>query len=168
VPKKKVVELLGANAKVLSLSGALTSTTVDLDRPTSKKVSKSFKVEEFAAGLSPEPDRVFLNLENITSQNDTAVFDVYVGLPAGADPSEHPENRAGVVSLFGVRASTNMTDPHGGAGLTKVLEITDTIDQLHLSGSSDLSKLSITFVPVSNVGDGGITIKRVSIYRQES
>ena len=126
----------------------------------------SFSRKEFVARAVPEPDRVFLNLENITGENDAAVFDVYVGLPEGADPTDHPENRAGVVSLFGLRASTNLTKPHGGAGMTKVLEITDIVDRLHLSGESDLSQLPVTFVPVSNLGDKGISIRRVSIYRQ--
>jgi len=61
-----------------------------------------------------------------------------------------------------------MAKPHGGAGMTKVLEITDTIDRLHLSGNADLSQLPVTFVPVSNLGEGAISIKRVSIYRQAS
>jgi tyrosinase len=168
VAKKPKVELLGANAKATTLSNAPTSTTVKLDKRTARKVTNSFKLKEFAARSSPEPDRVFLNLENITGDNDAAVFDVYVGLPQGADPKAHPENRAGVVSLFGLRASTNMAKPHGGAGMTKVLEITDTIDRLHLSGDADLSQLPVLFVPVSNLGDGGISIKRVSIYRQAS
>jgi tyrosinase len=168
VAKKPKIELLGANAKVVTLSNAPTSTTVKVDKPTARKVIKSFGLNEFAARSIPEPDRVFLNLENITGDNDAAVFDVYVGLPEGADPAAHPENRAGVVSLFGVRASTNMAKPHGGAGMTKVLEITDTIDRLHLSAGADLSQLPVTFVAVSNLGEGGISIKRVSIYRQAS
>jgi tyrosinase len=168
VAKKPIVELLGANAKAVTLSNAPTSTTIKVDKPTARKVTNSFKLNEFAARSVPEPDRVFLNLENITSDNNAAVFDVYVGLPEGADPAAHPDNRAGVVSLFGARAATNMAKPHGGSGMTKVLEITDTIDRLHLSGNADLSNLSVLFVPVSSVGAGGVSIKRVSIYRQSS
>jgi len=168
VAKKPIVELLGANAKAVTLSNAPTSTTIKVDKPTARKVTNSFKLNQFAARSVPEPDRVFLNLENITSDNNAAVFDVYVGLPEGADPAAHPDNRAGVVSLFGARAATNMAKPHGGSGMTKVLEITDTIDRLHLSGNADLSNLSVLFVPVSSVGAGGVSIKRVSIYRQSS
>jgi tyrosinase len=168
VPKKPSVELLGANARAVTLSATPTSTMVKVDKPTARKVIDSFSMNEFAARSSPEPDRVFLNLENITGENDAAIFDVYVGLPEGAAPASHPEYRAGVVSLFGVRGSTKMAKPHGGAGLTKVLEITDIIDRLHLDSNADLSRLPVVFVPVSNVGQGGISIKRVSIYRQAS
>jgi tyrosinase len=50
---------------------------------------------------------------------------------------------------------------HGGAGLSRVLEITDAIDRLHLGDSADLTKVPVSFVPVSGIGDAGISIKRV-------
>jgi tyrosinase len=108
-----------------------------------------------------EPGRVLLNLENITGSSDAALFDVFVGLPEAADPGAHPKNRAGVVSLFGIKNSTEMAQPHGGAGLSRVLEITDAIDRLHLGDSADLTKVPVSFVPVSGIGDAGISIKRV-------
>ena len=163
VTKKPQVELLGANAKAVTLRNAPTQTEVKVDRPTARKLAQSFSLEEGV--MEAEPDRVFLNLENITGTNDAGVFDVYVGLADGADPAKHPENRAGVVSLFGLKSSTEMAQPHGGAGLSKTLEITATIDRLHLS-NADLSTIPVSFVPVSGIGDAGISIKRVSIYRQ--
>ena len=58
-------------------------------------------------------------------RNDATVLQVYVGLPAGADPSAHPEHRAGSVGLFGVRKASRGDGEHAGQGLTYVLEITD-------------------------------------------
>lgn len=168
VAKKPTVELMGANERVVRLTNAPMATTVKVDLPTGRKLAASFEATQFAANLKSEPDRVFLNLENITGSNDAAIFDVYVGLAPGADPDTHPENRAGVVSLFGVRASTDMAQPHGGAGMTKVIEITDTIDRLHLAGDPNLQTLPVLFVPVTDLGTSDIEIKRVSIYRQST
>lgn len=164
---ERKVELLGANAQKVTLSSGPTLTAVRMDAPTMKRFADSFKRSTFAARALPEPDRVFLNLENITGENDAAIFDVYVGLQEGADPKQHPENLAGVVSLFGVRSATRMDNPHGGPGLSKVLEITEALDRLHLSGTVDLTTLPVLFVPVNDIGDG-ISIKRVSIYRQST
>jgi tyrosinase len=166
LPKKPKVELLGANSKVITLGSAPSATLIRADKPTVRKLAESFKLATFSTRASPEPDRVFLNLENITGENDAAIFDVYVGLAEGEVPAEHPENRAGVVSLFGLSASTNMAKPHGGSGLSKVIEITDMIDRLHLSGQVDLNALPVLFVPINDIG--GISIKRVSIYRQST
>jgi tyrosinase len=166
VSKKPEVELLGANNMVVTLGSSPSITVVQADKPTLFKLTESFKLTTFSKRSIPEPDRVFLNLENITGENDSAIFDVYIGLASEDDPVEHPENRAGVVSLFGVRGSTKLAKPHGGSGLNKVIEITDTVDRLHLSGLADLNSLTVSFVPVNDVG--GVTIKRVSIYRQST
>ena len=166
VPRKPKVELLGANSKALTLGTVPSETLVKTDKPTTLKLTNSFKAVNFALSASQEPDRVFLNLENITGENDAAIFDVYVGLAEGENPAEHPDHRAAVVSLFGISEATNIAKPHGGAGMNKVIEITATIDRLHLSGQTDLKKLPILFVPVCNTD--GVSIKRVSIYRQST
>jgi tyrosinase len=166
MPKKAKIELMGANAEAVRLGNTPTATTVKIDKPTAAKVKASFNALALAAGPVPEPDRVFMNLENITGTNDSAIFDVYVGLPPNADPATHPDHFAGVVSLFGVHNATNMAQPHGGAGLNKVIEITGTIDRLHLQGNADLSSLPVLFVATTDLGQGDIEIKRVSIYRQ--
>ncbi len=166
MPKKPTVELLGANSKAITLGSDPSATVVRTDKPTVRKLTDSFKLSTFALRASPEPDRVFLNLENITGENDAAIFDVYVGLAEGAVAADHPENRAGVVSLFGISESTNIAKPHGGSGLSKVIEITDTIDRLHLTGEANLNALPVLIVPVNDAR--GISIKRVSIYRQST
>lgn len=162
--KKPKVELLGANASAVRLAGKLGGTSVRIDKETNRKVAESFAAarQETAA----EPDRVFLNLENITGTNDAAVFDVYVGLAPDQDPEEHQDLLAGVVSLFGVSSATKMSDPHGGAGLNKVIEITDIVDRLHLAGPQDLDELPVRFVAANSFGSSGVQIGRVSIYRQ--
>lgn len=159
-------ELMGANAAALRLDGRPTDTVVRLDPGVSARLAGSFQALA-SGGAEREPDRVFLNLENITGQNDAAVFYVYVGLPVDADPADHPQNMAGVVSLFGVSKASRADDAHAGNGVSTVLEITDIVDRLHLGGAGDLLQLVVRFVPDADVRPrDNISVGRVSVYRQ--
>jgi tyrosinase len=166
MPGEPEVELLGANAQPVQLGSPGAETSVRVDPRVTRKVMESFSQAGVATGARREPDRLFLNLENIKGSNDAAVFDVYVGLAPGDTAEAHPDNFAGVVALFGLREATNVAAAHGGNGMTKVIEITKVIDRLHLSGSLDVSQLPVRFVPVQGLGRGTIEIGRVSIYRQ--
>ena len=58
-------------------------------------------------------------------------------------------------------------DPHGGNGITSVLEITDIVDRLHLDNALDLDRLRISFVPRNDVRpQDNISVGRVSVYRE--
>ena len=161
------VELVGANAKEIQLGAATMETKVRMDRPVTQRIARSLNAGAGAEAVSAQPDRVFLNLEGISGTKDSAVFYVYVNLPAGADPGAHPEKRAGAVSLFGVSKASGADDPHGGNGLNEVLEITRIVDDMHLAGSLDASDLNIRFVPRgADRNLDGISIRRVSVYRQ--
>jgi tyrosinase len=92
---------------------------------------------------------------------------VYVGLPDGANPADHPELLAGSIALFGVRKATLVDEEHAGKGLTFVLEITNIVDALHLKNALDVDSLNVRIVPVKPVPeDAQISIGRVSIFRQ--
>jgi tyrosinase len=163
VPSGKNVELMGANQGSLRISGGEAGTSVQLDTGVRRKVTASFA----AAAEATEPDRVFLNLENVRGLADSTAFQVYVGLPQGANPADHPELRAGSVALFGVRKASLTDDEHAGKGLTFVLEITKIVDALHLGNAFDVGALDVRIVPVRPVPDNAqITIGRVSIFRQ--
>jgi tyrosinase len=163
--KEPQVELLGANASTVQLSGPDIETRVRLDPATSRKVLDSFKVEGFAARPAPEPDRIFLNLENITGSSDAVSFNVYVGLGLDDEPKEHPDNLAGVVTLFGLSDASAPAGAHAGNGLNKTLEITNVVDRLHLGGSQALSDMPVRFV-LRRGRDADVRIGRISIYRQ--
>ena len=72
----KKVELLGANAGSLRLSGAEARTSVKLDTSVQRKVSASL-----TAAAPSVPDRIFLNLENVRGANDATTFSVYINVP---------------------------------------------------------------------------------------
>jgi len=159
----KNVELVGANQGSLSIQGAEAHTSVQLNAGVRRKVSASLT----AAAETAPPDRVFLNLENVRGVGDSTVFQVYVGLPAGANPADHPENLAGSIALFGVRKASLADGEHAGQGLTSTLEITNIVDALHLNNALDVNALDVRIVPVNPVpADAGISIGRVSIFRQ--
>jgi tyrosinase len=165
----KNVELLGANTESIRLSGTEATTSVALDAAVQNKLSSNLRsvTTESTASAPIVPDRVFLNLENVRGISDATIFDVYINLPDGANPANYPRNLAGNVSLFGVRKASKVDDTHAGDGLTFVLEISDVIDRLHLSGALAAGQLHVKLVPRHPVPDEAqISIGRISIFRQ--
>ena len=82
-------ELLGANDAALQLGAAPVDTRVRLDRPTTARVVQSLQSMAAPGGAAREPDRVYLNLENVRSESGSGSYLVYVALPEGANPAEH-------------------------------------------------------------------------------
>jgi tyrosinase len=163
VARGKNVELLGANEEPLQITGSGTRTSVQLDSGVRRKVAASLSV----TGETAEPDRVYLNLENVRGLADATAIQVYIGLPENAKPADHPENLCGTVALFGVRKASIADEEHAGQGLNFVLDITDIVDKLHMKNALDTDSLDVRIVPVKPVPDEAqITIGRVSIFRQ--
>jgi tyrosinase len=161
----KNVELVGANQQPLPIKGSGVSTTVRLDPGVQRKVTASLA----RASETAVPDRVFLNLENVRGAEDATVLDVYINLPEGAKPGDHPELFAGGVSLFGLRRASAKDEKHGGEGLNLVLDITDVVDALHLKNGLNVDSLDVRIVPANEVRDEDqIMVGRVSIYRHGS
>ncbi|WP_265533297.1 tyrosinase family protein [Pseudomonas saponiphila] len=163
--KEPETEVIGANQAPLDIVGHSVQTSVQLDKQGAQQVFNSLKSNVLAASLTP-PDRVFLNLENIRGNNDAVLLEVYVNLPADADPTQHPELRAGVLSLFGVSSASRADQEHGGHGITEVFEITDIIDALHLGGITSADQLNVRLVSRAAVpAEDQITVARVSLTR---
>jgi len=164
--EEKPVELLGANAEEVQLTGGSVDTQVRMDAGVSRKMINSFRTN-LSVAAPKEPDRVFLNLEGVRGANDGAAFYVYVNLPQDANPTDYPQNLAGVVSLFGVTKASRADDKHGGNGINETLEITDIVDALHLNNKLDLDHLTVRFVPRTKIQAADkISVRRVSVYRQ--
>ena len=163
----KTVELLGANNQSIRLSGAEASTSIALDATVQNKLSTNLRAAATAAATPAVPDRIFLNLENVRGISDATAFDVYLNVPEGANPANYPRNLAGRVALFGVRKASVVDSTHAGDGLTFVLEISDVIDRLHLSGALAAGQLHVRLVPRHPVPDEAqISIGRISVFRQ--
>ena len=153
------VELVGENQGPVPITGSEALTSVQLDKGVRQKVAASLSAA--VAGITPAPDRVFLNLENIRGKAGSPVLGVYVKEPGGQ------EVRAGNVALFGLRKASLTDQQHAGQGLTFVLDITKIVDELHLNNVLDIDSLQVRIVPVKPVPeDAKITIGRVRIYRE--
>lgn len=163
VATPKRIELVGASRAPLPVKGAGASTSVALDARVRRKVSASLT----AATEAAPPDRVFLNLDNVRGTHDASVLSVYINLPQGVRPAEHPELLAGSIGLFGLRRASLTEGAHAGQGLNFVLDITKIVDALHLRNALDVDNLRVTIVPHRQIPDQAeITVGRISIYRQ--
>jgi tyrosinase len=100
--------------------------------------------------------RVFLNIENITGHGPPGSYKVYVNVPEGEDPADHPDYFVGTLPLFGLSEASGEDDEHGGSGLTHVLEITDLVGKLQSRGKWNDSDVDVKFVP--------LRLGRVSVY----
>jgi tyrosinase len=145
------------------VKGSAVNTLVTLDAPARAKVVKSLAAPSEAA----PPDRVFLHLENVRGTQNAPVLSVYINLPDGANPADHPELQAGSVGLFGLREASALGSKHAGQGLSFSLEITKIVDALHLNDKLDADSLRVTIVSHRPIPEQvPITIGRVSIYRK--
>ena len=164
-------ELIGQNSGNVMLGGNGATTSVRLDTAGRNRFSATLapSATTFAADAPKMPDRMYLALENITSPADAGMFYVYVNLPKDADPSQHPQNLVGTVSLFGASKASDPAGPHAGNGLTETFDITDLVDALHIDGKMDAEHLDVRLVPRTSLPEEeSISIGKINIYRQGS
>jgi tyrosinase len=157
------MELVGATQRAIPIKGSGATATVRLDAGVLNKVSSSLAL----ASETAAPDRVYLNLEDVRGTFDASVLSVYINLPKGANPGDHPELLAGSVALFGLRRASFEDGQHGGGGLSFVLDITKIVDALHVNNALNVDSLQVSIVPNRSLPDNAqITVGRVSIYRE--
>jgi tyrosinase len=161
----RMPELIGASEGPVQVAGS-TAARVRIDPASTQELRGALEsVTTRDAPPATEPARVFLKLEGIRGTSDAAIYYVYVGLPANSDPAAHRDRLAGTVSLFGISAASDPDGPTAGSGINQVLEITEIVDALQLSGS-DLGQLDVRFVPATPVVAGAIfSIGRVSVFK---
>jgi tyrosinase len=112
----------------------------------------SIGVEAPAGGLGLDeaavPERVYLVLQNVRGTRlQQRTFTVHVGLEPGADPSEHPDLRAGKFSTFGVVESSSDSGGESGAGVTITFDISEIVRILEAQGAWDPATLRVTVTP---------------------
>lgn len=155
-------ELVGASQSGLTLSPSGADTLIKLNPDVRRKVTTSLARAEEAGA----PDRVFLKLEGVRGNFDSAVLDVYISLPENADPCDHPELLVGSVGLFGLKGSSRMEGENAGRGLSFVLEISKVFDASDLKEVLDADSLRVSIAPHNALPESArITIRQVCIYR---
>jgi len=160
----KTAELLGANSGAVRLNSDVVEARVRLDSGQREKLRGSLNVRTLATEATPRtPDRVYLNLENIKSPSDAALFYVYVNLPEGADHEKYKDRFAGTVSMFGVSKATKSGS---GNGVNASFDITSIVDKMHAANTlgDDISVKLVSAVPGATSDD--ISVGRISVYRQ--
>ena len=101
-------------------------------------------------------ERAYLRVEGITGAEAAPLYSVYVNVPEGEDPADHPELRAGSVSTFGLEESSRTDDSHDGGGLTATFDITALRDRLATQGLWDEEHVDVSFSTHSPTAPGGI------------
>lgn len=145
-------ELIGANDGSLKLDGAGLNTTVKLDRSLRKNITEKL----MRASVSNIPDKVYLEIKNVTGKVDANMLTVSVN-----------GHVAGHISLFGLMGASLKDGHHGGSGMNFTLDITDIVDDLHLNNALDADELDVSIFPGNMPDDESITVGRINVFREE-
>lgn len=116
------------------------------------------------ARSSAPQHRVLLQLENLTASAPTRSYYVYVNVPPGETPDQHPELQAGRLSPFGIAQASRANARHAGSGQTHTLDITEIYHRLVQQAGEDPNSVHVTLVPVHNQSGAPITIGGVKLF----
>lgn len=135
-PKPPVPETVGATSGPFELGKGVSTTSFEIHAPSGPGLLRP----------DMQPKRVLLRLENVRSTIQAPSFDVYLNVPPGADPENHPELRAFTMSTFGLAESSRPKGNHPGDGLNIVREVTDLYARLSAAKDWDAKNLRVSFV----------------------
>lgn len=145
-------EVVGASGGKHELVGTQLAVDVKLDTTPWKNVSESLT----RASINNLPDQVFLEIENVRGTKDGNILTIAVN-----------NKSAGKVSLFGLLDASEKEGRHGGGGLSFIVNITDIIDDLHLSNDLDVNSLHVDITPMHAINEEHkVSIGRISIHRE--
>ena len=157
------VEVVGARAQALPVTGSGAQTTVPIDTQMHAKVAGKMST---AARAGAREERVFLNLENVRGYSDATVLQVYVHF-AGKDGTPSAEQQVGSIGLFGITKATETDAGHKGDGLSYVLNITKPYREFAGSANVDLANIGVRLEAVAPVQQSAeVSVGRISIVRQ--
>lgn len=133
-------QVLGATSDVPLAS--VEPIAVELAQPADMGLALGGESTPAAAG------RMYLRIEGVTGTAAAPVYDVYLNVPPGDAPADHPELRAGSLSTFGMVEASASDDLHDGGGKTAAFDITSVHDALVEQGRWDPSRVELSFEPV--------------------
>jgi tyrosinase len=132
-------EMVGASTQPVSLTGQQAVAHIPIQAPTGPARA--------SLTSNAAPGRAYLNIESITGSGTPERYSVYLNVPEGENPADHPELRAGDLPMFGVVESSRADESHPGGGLHYTLEITKVVRALEARNAWNPNDLHITFVP---------------------
>ncbi len=107
--------------------------------------------------------RVFLNVEGVKGQSASGVVNVTLTAP-GADPGDAGPEATKTLVFFGLANATSVEGPHGGSGLSQIVDITEIATRLMSDGQVDALDAHLA---QPEGGGAELTVDRISIYIRE-
>lgn len=145
-------KLIGANAQSLTISNAPVRSRVAMtDVPTP------------SVGAVAGQQRVYLNVEGVKGNAPSGVVNVILTPPDTNPNDAGPEDRKTLV-FFGLANATSAHGPHGGSGLSQIVDITDIATRIMSGGPLDA--LDAHLSQAEGV-DAEISVDRITIYMRE-
>lgn len=158
--KQRPAEMVGATTTGLELGGA--PADAELLHRAGARVGVTAAAQK--ARKAGKRQRIFLNVENITSAERAGPYDVYLNVPAGADHREHEDLFVGRLPLFGLTEASRVGTTHAGSGLHYVFDVTDLYERLAGQPGWNPTRLRISFVPKGERPTAKVRVGRVSLY----
>ncbi len=110
---------------------------------------------------APDEDiRSLLVFEGIRTEAPAdGYLEIYIGLPEGTEPNFESSYYAGNMDFFGADAESRRSmefrqDRHAGHGLTREIDVTETVRRLYGRGQIGEAGLSVTLVPAGMAPEG--------------
>ena len=150
----RIPDIVGATSAPFYLGKEATNISFAIHPPTGPALLR--------ADLTPR--RVFLNLENVTSDKMAPSYNVYLNMPPGNVPEKHPDLHVGGFPMFGLVESSRSGPNHTGDGLSFKREVTEVYTRLTASRDWDAKNLRVTFVPKRWDDEVKVQVGRVSLY----
>ena len=151
----RVAEMVGATSEPFYLGPEPTEITLSIHAPTGPALLHEGSAQR----------EVYLDIENVTCSEPAPPFRVYLNVPPGDEPEQHPELRVGNFGTFGLLQQSDPKGQHGGNGMTFTLEITDSVTHLVAMKNWDSGKLRVSFSPGFWEGKvPQVKVGRVSLY----
>jgi tyrosinase len=140
-PPEHPAELVGATDTPLELSGDAATVQLSISPPSGP----------LRALAAEEPNRVYLNVEDIEAERNPGIsYAVYVNVPDDDADAANDVHYAGNVSFFGVEQAQDVDRDHsGGRGsLRYAFDISDLVKRLMAEHLWDPERMRVMFVPL--------------------
>jgi tyrosinase len=153
--KPPVLEMVGATSAPFEIGAGVTEIAVALHPPSGPAQSHG----------DLKPKHVTLQIENMTGSDPAPGFSVYLNVPHGDEPEQHPDLSAGSFGLFGLVESSHPDSQHGGSGKGVKLNASEVVSHLIATKNWDPKSLRISFVPgYWDAPVPKVRVGRVSVY----
>ena len=116
-----------------------------------------------AVGIVGSRKRVFLNVEGVKGSVASGVLTVILTAP-DSNPGDADAEAATTLVFFGLANATSTEGPHGGSGLSQIVDVTEIANKLADDGAVEALDAHVMQPEGS---EGELTVDRISIFVRE-